>query len=92
MAVAAAASIAAALLAAFSKFESGGIVGGNSFTGDHNIIRANSGEMILNKSQQGTLWNMLNGKGGVGGGNVEFRIRGADLIGVIDNEQSRRRG
>ena len=92
LAVAAAASIAAALLAAFSKFESGGIVGGNSFTGDHNIIRANSGEMILNKSQQGTLWNMLNGKGGVGGGNVEFRIRGADLIGVIDNEQSRRRG
>lgn len=80
-----------AALAAVSKFESGGIVGGNSTKGDRNLVRVNSGEMILNKAQQGTLWNMLNGKGGMGG-NVNFKIRGADLIGVINNENSRRRG
>lgn len=80
-----------AALASMSKFEKGGIVGGNSTRGDRNIIRANTGEMILNKAQQGTLWNMLNGKGGIGG-NVQFKIRGADLIGVINNENSRRRG
>jgi hypothetical protein len=34
---------------------------------------------------------MLNGKGGVGG-NVQFKIKGADLIGVMNNEMSRRRG
>ena len=92
LAVAAAASIAAALLAAFSKFESGGIVGGNSFTGDHNIIRANSSEMILTRGQQATLFNAINSGNLGGGGAHEFRIRGCDLVSVLDNEMSRRRG
>lgn len=73
------------------KFASGGIVGGSSSYGDRGIARVNSGEMILNKAQQGTLWNMLNGKGGIGG-NVQFKIRGADLVGTINNYNSRRRG
>jgi tape measure domain-containing protein len=74
-----------------AKFEKGGIVGGNSTHGDRNIARVNSGEMILNKTQQGTLWGLLNGQGGIGG-NVNFKIKGSDLIGVISNENSRRRG
>jgi tape measure domain-containing protein len=78
-------------LALMGKFEKGGIVGGNSTHGDRNIARVNSGEMILNKAQQGTLWSMLNGKGGMGG-NVEFKIRGADLVGTINNYSSRKRG
>ena len=88
-----AASIASVLgaLANMNKFAKGGIVGGNSTRGDHNIVRANSGEMILNKAQQGTLFNILNGKGGMGG-NVEFKIRGADLVGTINNYTSRKRG
>lgn len=88
-----AASIASVLgaLANMNKFAKGGIVGGNSTRGDHNIIRADSGEMILNKAQQGTLFNILNGKGGMGG-NVEFKIRGADLVGTINNYTSRKRG
>ena len=73
-----------AALATMKKFATGGIVGGNSTHGDRNMVRVNSGEMILNKAQQGTLWSMLNGKGGVGG-NVEFKIRGADLVGTINN-------
>jgi hypothetical protein len=46
------------------KFEDGGIVGGNSFTGDNVSARVNSGEMILNRSQQGQLFKMANGGGG----------------------------
>lgn len=88
-----AASIASVLgaLSNMNKFAKGGIVGGNSTRGDHNIVRTNAGEMILNKAQQGTLFNILNGKGGMGG-NVEFKIRGADLVGTINNYTSRKRG
>ena len=50
--------------------------------------------MILNEHQQATLFNAIK-SGNLGGGmngNVQFKIRGTDLIGVLDNEQSRRRG
>lgn len=90
-AIAATESTLAGMTAALATFEHGGIVGGNSTRGDHNIVRTNAGEMILNKAQQGTLFNMLNGKGGMGG-NVEFKIRGADLVGTINNYTSRKRG
>lgn len=73
-----------AALATMSKFANGGIVGGNAKHGDRNIARVNSGEMILNKAQQGTLWGLLNGKGSMGG-NVEFKIKGSDLVGTINN-------
>jgi hypothetical protein len=68
----------------YAKFESGGIVGGNSFSGDNIPIRVNSGEMILNKNQQGNLFKMINGGNG-GGGNVTFRIEGDALVGVLNN-------
>lgn len=45
-----------------SKFASGGIVGGSSTHGDRKFARVNSGEMILNKSQQTRLFNLINGK------------------------------
>lgn len=45
-----------------SKFASGGIVGGSSTHGDRKFARVNSGEMILNKSQQTQLFNLINGK------------------------------
>lgn len=50
------------------KFEDGGIVPGNSFSGDRLRVGVNSGEMILNKSQQRELFDIANGKGGAGGG------------------------
>ena len=43
------------------RFENGGIVGGTSFTGDNVDARVNSGEMILNRSQQKQLFDMANG-------------------------------
>ena len=42
------------------KFADGGIVGGNSFSGDNVLARVNSGEMILNREQQATLFNKVN--------------------------------
>ena len=43
------------------KFENGGIVGGNSYSGDKMIARVNSGELILNKAQQSNLASQLQG-------------------------------
>ncbi len=54
-------------------FENGGIVGGNSFTGDNVPVRVNSGEMILNKEQQGQLFQMANNGGG-GGQTIQSNI------------------
>ena len=44
-----------------SKFATGGIVNGNNTSGDNEIVRVNSGEMILNKRQQTELFNIANG-------------------------------
>lgn len=67
-----------------SGYAGGGIIGGNSYTGDKVLARVNSGEMILNPSQQANLFNMING--GVGtGGEVKFRIDGSTLVGVLNN-------
>lgn len=49
-----------AALALIGRFANGGIVGGNSPSGDKLLARVNSGEMILNKKQQHNLWKMIN--------------------------------
>lgn len=89
-----AASIASVLgaLANMNKFAKGGIVGGNSTRGDRNIVRTNSGELILNKAQQGTLYRAIASGNLGGGGGGEWRVRGTDLIKVINNTQSKLRG
>ena len=46
------------------KYAVGGIVGGNSFSGDKVIAHVNSGEMILNREQQTNLFKMANVAGG----------------------------
>lgn len=42
-------------------FATGGVVGGNSRSGDRLIARVNSGEMILNSAQQRRLFDIVNG-------------------------------
>ena len=90
MAVAAIGSIIAAF-ASIPKFASGGIIGGSSFIGDNMIARVNSGEMILNGTQQRNLFNLLDGKGNVAGssGEVVFKMSGKDLVGVLNNQMSK---
>lgn len=52
--------------ASSGNFEEGGIVPGNSFSGDKLTANVNSGEMILNRQQQRQLFNMANGQSGNG--------------------------
>lgn len=73
--------------ASLQAFANGGIVGGDSFSGDKTLIRANKGEMILNNQQQGNLFSLLDGVVGTnqGGGKVKFEISGDNLVGVLNN-------
>lgn len=78
-----------AAMASIPKFESGGIMGGTSFYGDRLLARVNSGEMILNRSQQASLFGLVNGNvqpAGMGG-KVEFSIRGRYLKGILEREE-----
>lgn len=85
--LAAMASIIAAM-ATLPKFASGGIVGGTSYGGDRQLVRVNSGEMILNHQQQAQLWNAIS-SGNMGGGEVTFKIAGQQLVGVLNNYNSK---
>lgn len=61
LAAGAALSVVAAM-ASIPKFANGGVVPGISFAGDKVPAMLNSGEMILNGSQQANLFKMLNSK------------------------------
>lgn len=54
-------------------FEDGGIVPGSSFSGDKVAARVNSGEMILNRSQQAELFKVANGSR-AGNNGLEARL------------------
>ena len=58
------------------KFEHGGIVPGSSFAGDSVQARVNSGEMIINRSQQSMLFQQLNNGGSVNSEGVVAAING----------------
>ena len=76
------------IFASFAKFADGGIVGGNSFSGDRQLVRVNSGEMILNKNQQARLFNLLDGDGQSGRVirvDGEARVSGKDMYIAIRN-------
>lgn len=79
-----------------SGFANGGIVGGNTTIGDHNLARVNAGEMILNTREQNRLWRVLNGTdnmsvNNINGASVTFKIRGSDLVGTLDNYNQKTR-
>ncbi len=65
IAIAAGVSAVIAAFAAIGSFATGGIVGGNSKTGDKLLARVNSGEMILNATQQRNLFRMINAPAGI---------------------------
>ena len=70
------------VIGTLKRFESGGIVGGSSTMGDKQLVRVNSGEMILNSRQQSHLFNMLdNGLYTQNGTNVSItgKIKGSDI-------------
>lgn len=91
LAVAAIATVMAsiiAMIASLKGFAGGGIVGGNNHN-DGILARLSSGEMVLNQDQQNKLWNMINNgdvnSGSGYGGEVEFTIKGENLVGCLNN-------
>lgn len=91
LAIAAIATVMAAIiamLASMKGFANGGIIGGNNHH-DGILARLSSGEMVLNDEQQSKLWKIIN-TGDVGsnsgfGGEVEFTIKGENLVGCLNN-------
>lgn len=78
----------ATMVSTVKGFAEGGIIGGGSNHGDMQLARVNSGEMILNNTQQARLFDLLDGGAsmvGYGSRNVEFKISGQNLVGTLRN-------
>lgn len=87
------AAVTAAIYSAVAGFEEGGVIGGNSTTGDRLLIRANSGERVLTAEQNEWFETLANGGGqeSVTSGGVEFRIKNNTLAGTLRNHERRTR-
>lgn len=59
-------SAATVAATAIKGYENGGFIGGNSFSGDRVVARVNSGEAVLNASQQKNFMDIANGGGNNG--------------------------
>ncbi|MBW9277660.1 hypothetical protein [Bacteroides fragilis] len=88
MGVAGVAAIIAAM-ASIPKFANGGIVPGISFAGDKVPAMLNSGEMILNGSQQANLFKMLNT--GLNISHPNISLPSGHLAGIISPSENDRR-
>lgn len=78
----------ATMVSTIQGFSNGGIIGGATTSGDMQLARVNSGEMILNNTQQARLFDLLDGGAsmiGYGSRNVEFKISGQNLVGTLRN-------
>lgn len=62
------------------SFAGGGIVPGNSYSGDRVRANVNSGEMILNAAQQRSLWEAANGRGAGGGTNIVINNSASNVV------------
>lgn len=82
-AIAAGVAAVVAALAMVGSFSTGGIVGGSSPTGDRLLARVNSGEMILNRSQQLRLLKLLSGSTAA----VASSARGAGVAATVPRAQ-----
>lgn len=71
--------------AAAGNYADGGVIGGNSYHGDTLFAKVNAGEMILNGRQQANLFRLFDSGMGLGKSQVEFKISGSTLKGVLRN-------
>ena len=71
-------------------YAQGGMVQGNTYSGDQVPIRVNAGEVVLNHAQQGAIASQLQEAGG-GGGYVPSSISGEQIF-IAMNRYTRRTG
>lgn len=64
-------------------YAEGGVVGGNTFSGDQIPAMLNAGEVVLNRAQTGALASQLQDGGG-GNGRIVGVLRGEDIALVAD--------
>lgn len=68
-----------------SGFANGGVIGGNSYSGDKLLARVNSGEVILPAKKASELGDMLTTNAQENYSTVDFKIKGSDLYGTLHN-------
>ena len=73
-----------------SKRAANGFVGGNNYSGDLIPIAVNSGELILNRAQQGNIASQLTQGSGIANLSLEKVITGEDIRIVLNNNKRRR--
>lgn len=67
------------------KFAEGGVVGGNSYSGDRLMAYVNSGETILNQRQAQTVLDGLQGAGQQGGSASTPYVSGENIVLGVNN-------
>ena len=72
-------------------YAEGGMVQGNTYSGDQIPAMLNAGEVVLNKAQQGAIASQLSENGGGGGGYVPSSISGEQIF-IAMNRYTRRTG
>lgn len=72
------------------SYASGGIIPGNSFSGDNLTANVNSGELILNRSQQDSIASQLTNSNPLGNLALSMNLKGEDIQICLDNNRMRR--
>ena len=78
------------MVSGISKRAANGFVGGNNYSGDLIPIAVNSGELILNRAQQGNIASQLTHGSGIANLSLEKVITGEDIRIVLNNNKRRR--
>ena len=84
-------TIAAIKSATSGSYAEGGIVPGSSFSGDNLTANVNSGELILNRAQQGAIAGQLNSNP-MGNMRLSTEISGTNLRIVMNNDNRSKGG
>lgn len=66
------------------KFADGGVVGGDSYSGDRINARLNSGEVVFNQSDASKLYSMVHGSS-LGVGSHTVKVKGSDMYILMSN-------
>lgn len=73
-------------------YTNGGIIPGNSFSGDNQIASVNAGELILSRSQQSNIASQLQNNNPMGNLRLSTEISGSNLRVVLNNDNRQRGG